>query len=626
MWVTGWVAAGIISIIIVTFAVWGINFTDQNIQPVVASVNGEGIELQTFQQAYANSLEQRRQYIDTPLTLEQEEELKTALINNLVENEVIYQASIKHGLHISNEKVREVIEDIQAFNHEDAFDLDTYRNIIELNRMSPAFFENRVRSELLTKQLQSVVRDSIFVLQTEVTYLAQLHKQKRGLTYVLLSADELKDSIEIDDVAVQQFYESTTEGLLAAEQIKIAYLDLSVEKLAADIAVDEEMISIYYDDNKDQYDVEEQRKVDIANIKLDPESTDEDIAIATSKAEKIRALIDSGTSFTDIAEKHDDNSEPEMLVTQHGYVVKGVLPEDIDEIAFAMDEGELSEVLTTDNGLYVFAVSSIKGGIKNTLEYVREAVEKDYKIEQAERQYFDLADKLETSAHEHPDTLEVAAEIIGIDIQESDFFSRENASDLLANPKILAAGFHEDTIKSRENSEAIALDDNQIVILRVLDQIPAEKKPLTEVKEQIIKTLQAEEASEMQRQKGQDILAQLKQGIELTTISEALAFEWQQVDDPIERDDISVNRKILRTAFKLGQPDEGGIVFGGTEVSNEGYAVIVVKEVVSAETLADEDIDNRQSILQQSRSSAEWSSMLDALMEKASININANSL
>ena len=155
--------------------------------------------------------------------------------------------------------------------------------------------------------------------------------------------------------------------------------------------------------------MKEQRKVNVIDFKLSPEAEDIEVELANSKAEKIRALIASGVTFTDIAEKHDDGSKPDMLVSEHGYLARGVLPKEVDEEVFSMNEGELSEVKRTDRGLHIFRVEGIKGGAKNTYENVKEKVEEDYKNSEAEYKYFDLADKLVTLTYEHADSLDVAA-------------------------------------------------------------------------------------------------------------------------------------------------------------------------------------------------------------------------
>lgn len=613
-------------LVIISFAVWGINFSDQGSEPVVASVNGKDIKLGQFQRAYNNFRKQMQKYTGKPLVASEKELLKKQTLDKLIHNEVINQAAKNNGLQISDAIVRAKVKDIEIFSGEDGFDRAKYeRGVMQLD-MTPSDFEYQIRLELMANQLQKAVTNSTFVSEKEAVWLTRISKQTRKLDYVLLSANEIKDSLEISDDAMEEYYEKTSHGLSDPEQVKIAYLELSVEKLAEEIEYVEEDLRTYYDNNKDKYDVKEERKVNIIDIKLSPEAVDEEVELANSKAEKIRALLASGISFTDVAEKHDDGLKPEMLVSEHGYINRDVLSEELDELVFSMDENELSAVERTEIGLHIFRVEGIKGGIKNTFENSKELIEKDYKKSEAEYKYFDMADQLDSLTYEHPESLEVAAEEIGIEIQESDFFSRNNASGILAKSKILTASFNKEAIKSGQNSEAIELgNNNHLVVLQVLEFVSAKKKPFEDVQEKIVQILSIEQASELQYIKGQEILQQLKDGSELSQVAEDFGFEWKQTE-AITRDAVSVNRKILRTAFKLGKPADNGYTFGGTKIGKEDYAVVAVSKIAYPETLLDEDIDKTKAMLLQSKSADEWSSLLDTLIDKANTSTNAGNL
>ena len=624
-WTTGWVAGAIMVLIIITFAVWGINFAGQGSEPVIASVNGKDIKLRQFQQAYNNFRDQMQKYTRKSLSPGEEELLKKQTLDKLIQDEIINQATVDNGLQISDATIRKAITNIDVFSGENGFDRGSYEiGILQLG-MTVASFEHQLRLELMANQLQEVVTNSAFVSEKEAVWLTRINKQTRDLIYTILSADELRDSIEISDDAIEKYYNKTSQDLLYPEQVRVAYLELSVDKLVQEVEIIEELLRTYYDNNKDKYDVKEQRKVHIVDFKLAPDAKDKDVEIASSKAGKIRKLIASGISFTDIAENHDDGSAPEMLVSEHGFLARGVLPKEVDEALFSINEGELSEVIRTDRGLHVFRVEGIKGGIKNTFENAREEVEMDYKRSEAELKYFDLSDTLVTLTYEHADTLEVAAEEVGIEIQESDSFSRNSAAGILAEPKVLAASFDKKAIKSGENSEAIELNNNHLLVLQVLEHFPAEKKPLEAVREQVAQILKTEQASKRQREKGQKILQQLEQGLDLSQVAEALEFEWSQAEG-VTRDDVSVNRKILRTAFKLGKPERDGLTFGGVEIGNEDYAVVAVSRIEYPITLNDEDIDKTKLMLLQSKADEEWSSVVNELKEKASISIYSSKL
>ncbi len=370
-WATGWIAGAILGLVMITFAVWGINFADLGSEPVVASVNGEDIKLRQFQRAYSNFREQMQKYTGKSLAPGEEELLKKQTLNKMIQDEVINQAATDSGLHISDSTIRKTVRDIDVFSGENGYDRANYeRGVMQLG-MTPTMFEHQLRLELMANQLQDAVTNSAFVTEKEAVWLTRISKQTRDLSYVTLTANELKDSIEINDDAIEEYYTKTSTGLSEPDQVRIAYLELSVEKLAEGIEASEEDLRAYYDDNKDKYDMKEQRKVNVIDIKLSPEADDEEVELARNKGEKIRELIVSGISFTDIAEKHDDGSKPEILVSEHGYLARGVLPIEIDELVFSMDQGELSKVERTDRGLHIFRVEGVKGGVKIPLKILR---------------------------------------------------------------------------------------------------------------------------------------------------------------------------------------------------------------------------------------------------------------
>jgi len=198
-WATGWIAGAIMGLIIITFAVWGINFADQGSEPVVASVNGEDIKLRQFQQAYNNFREQMQKYTGKSLAPGEEELLKRQTLDKLIQDEVINQAATNTGLHISDSTIRKTVNDIDIFSGENGFDRANYERVVMQLGMTPTAFEHQLRLELMANQLKGAVTNSAFVSEKEAVWLTRISKQTRDLSYAILLADELKDSITISD-------------------------------------------------------------------------------------------------------------------------------------------------------------------------------------------------------------------------------------------------------------------------------------------------------------------------------------------------------------------------------------------------------------------------------------------
>ena len=267
-WTAGWVAGAIVGLIIITFAVWGVNFTDLGREPVIASVNGESISLRQFQRTYGNYLRRVQEVMGRPATADSQASYKQQTIDALVQSEIISQVSDEYGLQISDDKVVAAVKEFEAFGGDLGFDRLAYETGVMRIGLTPALFEQQLRRELITKQLEDAIKDSAFVANGEARRLARIDTQTRFLAYVVLLADDVKDSIEVSDDDISEYYRTTGEGLMKEEEIKLAYIDLSVEKLTDQIEASEEDLESYYENHKDQYDEEHQRKVNIINFNL----------------------------------------------------------------------------------------------------------------------------------------------------------------------------------------------------------------------------------------------------------------------------------------------------------------------------------------------------------------------
>ena len=76
----------------------------------------------------------------------------------------------------------------------------------------------------------------------------------------------------------------------------------------------------------------------------------------------------------------------------------------------------------------------------------RDDVEKAYLKSEAERLYYEYAERLNDLAFEDPDSLEPVAEALGMEIQESDWIEREGGAGLFASPKVAGAAFSDDVL------------------------------------------------------------------------------------------------------------------------------------------------------------------------------------
>lgn len=625
---SGLVALFIVGALIISFALWGVgSYFGQGGDVIAISVNDTDIELREYQRVYQTVSRQFQEFLEQSSGSLDDELVKKQTLESLIERELVNQVGDDLGLRVSANQVRSVIKSLEAFQGLSGFDNSIYERAIAQLGYTPAMFELQIQDDMRSEQLQSSISESVIVTENEVRMIAGLQHQTRSISYSILSSDKLKEEINLSDEEIKSFYETNSRDYLDPEKVKIAFLELSLRKIAADLTVSEDDVRVFYESNKADYDVEDQRKIRHITIETDEKATEEQINIAKTRAEELIAKLKGGMSFDELSEKHSDDPGPKVEISELGYLTKGIMDAAIDEVMFSLQEGEISEPIVSEKSVDVVMVESIKGGAKNTFEDTREQVDEAYRISVAENQFFEAIDQLANLAYEHPDTLEIAAEDLELTLNESDFFDRNSQSDpLLSDSKIIAASFSEDVLNGN-NSEVIEIGTNRVLVLRMLERKAEQRIPFEEVHERIVTRMKYEKARDQVQTTGELVLEKLKSGSSVEQVATDFSIEWKDAT-AIKRDNTGINRSVLRTAFKMGRPESGKAVFGGSSLGSGDYAVVIVKGVFDpdASSYEQEELQQIKTQLQRLKAASSWSQLVKDVRSQSDINVFADRL
>jgi peptidyl-prolyl cis-trans isomerase D len=629
---SGFVATFIVGALIISFAFWGVNsyFGGPNVN--VATVNDSEISYQVFQTSFY-SLRQQMQTALGGDVLNQEEEnyIKEETLQRLVNRELVNQIIQENRLRVSNEKVVDTIKNLEHFKGETGFDRYKYERAVSSMGMDPAVFEAQLRMDLLAEQLQAGLSDSLFVLDAELESVLKLQSQTRDITHTTLNiASFIENTSEVADTEIEDFYKANPDKFADPEKVKIAYLELDVNKLAKNIESDEESLRAYYNDNKEAYDVDEQRSVTKLFVQTSEQNadgkyeevTEEEKAKAKLAIDKALALVKEGKNFEEVLESFTEEGKGALQFSENNYLPKGVLEKEVEEFVFASEEGAVSDVIESKKGFNIVKVGEIRGGPKNVYETVADQVAQDYKREQAELKFFDLADQLTNLSYEHSDSLEVAAEAINGEIVETDFFSRDSAAEgITSKPQVITASFNNELIASGINSDAIELSDNHIVVLRVLEHQVAKTKVLEDVRDDVIGEIRLERSAKKIAETSSSIVEQLQSGVSTEDIESDIKLEWTSVEKTT-RENVDVNRAVLRNAFQMGTPGDKPLV-ASSRLGSGDYSIVIVTAVHEGEVVdkKDELAQEIDTELRRIRGNIEWQEFIKNAKGNADIQL-----
>jgi len=152
----------------------------------------------------------------------------------------------------------------------------------------------------------------------------------------------------------------------------------------------------------------------------------------------------------------------------------GALVKPFEDAMYALNDGQISDVVETDYGYHIIKLTGIKAAETKPLEAVRPELEAELRKQFAARKYAELADAFGNMVYEQADSLKPAADKFKLAIQTADNVTRQPNPALgkdnpLNNDKLLKALFSDDAIKNKRNTEAVQVGPNTLVAARIAE-------------------------------------------------------------------------------------------------------------------------------------------------------------
>ena len=628
--VQGWIAWAIVILLIIPFALWGINeYFGTGGSLVVANVNGEEITQQTYQREFYLQRDRMREMFGDQFNPSlMDPQIKQKALDDIINREVIVQTANEVGYRISDDFLVQTIQGFEAFQENGEFSNQLYKQQLSAQGESPSTFEYRIQRAVLSQQMYSGVAATPVVTKYDVDYLLKLQEQTRDIGYMVLKADSFKQEADATEEAIKQYYDQNSDRYMAPEMVSLQYLELNAAALATDEQPTEEELKQFYEERASLYVTPEERRTRHILVNVDTGATQEQIQAAKQKAEDLRKQIAEGADFEKLAKENSDDPGSAQLGGDIGFFGKDSLDPAYEEAMFSLKVGEVSEPVLSAFGYHIIKLEEIREQKAKPFEEVKPTLIAEYQKGIAERKYFELTEKLTNLAYEVPDTLEDAAGATGLEIKTTNLFPRNGGPGIAANPKVAAAAFSDDVLKQGYNSEPIGIGENHVVVIRVKEHQDAKLKPFDEVKETIKVQLINEKARERVKKQGLNIIEQLAKGEATPAAAAKIAnVEWNKAGE-LKRTDRTIDGKIVQQAFKMAKPQEGKTTFAGTQLASGDYAVVGVNKVTDGDVSSIEEA-KRQTLsrnLAGIRGEAAFVNLLQNLKNNSSIIVQEDNL
>jgi peptidyl-prolyl cis-trans isomerase D len=383
-----------------------------------------------------------------------------------------------------------------------------------------------------------------------------LFNQVRDFDYITLAADSFRASAMPDEAAIQAYYDNNQRQFMSQDRVRAAYVVLSMDEVAAGVPVSDEEVRQYYDEQPDLFRTVESRELSHILIKTDSVRNQ---AAAIDIAQSIADQIKAGEAFADIAKAASEDRFSAAKGGKLGEIAPGEMDERFDEVAFSLAPGELSNPVITERGVELIRADKVNTSRQKSFDEAKTQILNELRQREAERVFLDLAEKLGTLSYEVPDNLEEAADAIGTNIRETDWFTMEQGSGVAADQRIRNLAFTEEVLNKGMNSEMLELSDTEVLVLRVLEHDPAKQRPIAEVRDVIINILATRNMKSMASKKGQELLTSVQEQGNWDTVAADMSMETVSRSN---RRNPAVDPGLLGHVFFMNRPDTAAVFSG----------------------------------------------------------------
>jgi peptidyl-prolyl cis-trans isomerase D len=327
-------------------------------QGPAAKIDGEEVSYQEFRRAYENAY-QRYQRIYAEAFDPGQIRLAQNVLNNLVEERVIYSEADRLGLMASDEEVDKQV--LQIFKDEKTgkFDAERFSNVLQSNGFNEATFQEQMRRGITVNRFRQLLSETAFVSSKAAELDYQINETKLDVDYLKFDKDKVQVTVSADEIS--------------------KFLNAAGKK----------QVSEYYTKNKSEF--VQEKKVRARHIliaykgaeRASGEAQKRSKEDAKKKAEQIAIQVKGGgADFAQAATRETDEVSGKTKGGDLGFFAHDDMAKEFADAAFKMKPSEISGVVESPFGFHIIKVEAIQDAVSRTeadatQDIARKILEKD---------------------------------------------------------------------------------------------------------------------------------------------------------------------------------------------------------------------------------------------------------
>lgn len=564
-----WVAAVLIGLLIVSFALFGINDAFKGgASNYVVTAGSRKVSTADFKREFDNFRKGAEQQVGQPITSEMAAAngLDTRVMNEVATREAFGEMLSKIGVKPSDSLITRELQKIPAFFDQVSgrFDKNLYAQRLRDNGLTPPAFEVIMRDQVAENHLASAMANGLRVPRAYTALGAIYGLESRDVGYFTVEPRSVAAPALPTDAQLTELMNENAAALTRPEFRVLTVVSFSPAMVSANLPIDPAELQKRYEFRKDTLSRPETRS--LVQIPVKDAASAQAVAARLAKGEAPAAIAKSlGVDAIEYADK------PRTAIAD---------PK-VGQAAFSMSAGQIAPV-QGDLGFAVIRVSKITPGQAVTLEQIRPQLEAELRKDAAAEKVYEMTQAYD-DAHGGGANLAESAKRANVPTRTLGPVSAQGAGPdgqpvSGVSPKLLASAF---ALPQGGESEVEEAGNGEYYALRVEKITPKSLPPLAEVKPQLVRVWMMREMVKRLQTKADELAARVKKGETLEAVAASIGARVGRATS-IDRQNAGQNQVLSRDALIKTFGAKSGEVYTAEAAS---FGLVVAKlEAIRAPT------------------------------------------
>jgi peptidyl-prolyl cis-trans isomerase D len=369
--------------------------------------------------------------------------LEEQVLEGLVSDRLVELETKRLGVTVSDEALARAIAAAPEFQDDGRFiGTAEIRRRLELQGLSEEDFEQSLRRQLLRQSLESLVGASVSVSEAEVEREFRRRTEQVKLEYVLADAARYRAAVQPTEEDVAARFEAKKDAYRIPEKRVVSYVLLDRASLQPQVAVSDREIELYYQDHREEFRQEEEACAShiLVKVKAGDAGEGHPEAEAQKLAQGLLDQVKAGGDFAALAKKSSEDQGSAQNGGDLGCFPPGRMLPEFDDAVFALQPGQVSDLVKTSFGFHVIRLTSKREAAVLPLAQVKERIRGSV-TEAKVRELGEQKSQAMADALSRGKSLEEAAKTQGLTVQKSAPIAPGETPPALASPTLVARVF-----------------------------------------------------------------------------------------------------------------------------------------------------------------------------------------